>query len=312
MSMEETIKPVRHHQPLRLLRNVTYPTYQLYAVAGHGKTLPLNVLTIAVLETISWLRNRFRDFEVPLELNWPEACDFATVDPKAFTSFRIDRGYKVEVVWLPDEKIWTLQLTEPDLGPDPGAEHQNRQPVPGRLFETNIAYRIVQDRVECGFCTIVSDIESTKTPCEVYRLALIKHLVTNPLVGLSQGWPLSYEAHLLDRGAAIDSLQNWLKDPGRMMPAVILAMCAPQQPSLAALPSLPELKLQMQKRPSFVPLLAEQPKNEQKSEFPLDVADFAHFKMGYAQVFTLPLNQLAAFQKATGCPIDRASRPNNR
>lgn len=302
--MEDKSKPARHFQPLRLLRNVRYPTYQLYATAGHGKTPPLTVLTIAVLETLSWLRDRFRDFEVPLELKWPEASDFASVDPGAFSSFRIDMGYKVEVVWLPEEKIWTLQLTEPDLGPDPGAEQQNRQPVPGRLFETNIAYRIVQDRVECGFRTIVSDIEGTQVPCEVYRLAIIKNLANHPLVGLQQGWPLSYQAHPLDRGAAIDSLQDWLKDQDRMEPAVIIAECAPQQPSLSSLPSLDEMKLLAQKRPSCLSLPVDPPKLEQKSEYPLDVTDFAHYKMGYAQIFVLPLNQLATFRKVTGQQIE--------
>src|SRR5450756_2268906 len=118
MSVSE--QTVRQNQPLRLVRNVTYPTYQLYAIAGNGKRPAESVLKIVILETLNWLRQRFQELDEPEELKWPLASQYAEVDCRNFKSFRIDRGYKLEVICLPEEKIWALQLTEPDLGPQPG------------------------------------------------------------------------------------------------------------------------------------------------------------------------------------------------
>ncbi len=59
------------YQPIMLLRNVSYPNFQLYCVAGKGMP-PEKVLKIAVLETFKWLRQRFRAFEIPQELIWPD------------------------------------------------------------------------------------------------------------------------------------------------------------------------------------------------------------------------------------------------
>lgn len=63
--MTEKADQFHHYDPVLLLRNVQYPTYQLYAVAGQGKAEPETVLKIAILETMHWLRQRFREFEIP-------------------------------------------------------------------------------------------------------------------------------------------------------------------------------------------------------------------------------------------------------
>jgi glutamine synthetase type III len=43
--------------PLVLIKNKSYPAYQLAATTS-GKTTPETVLTIAILETMKWLRGR--------------------------------------------------------------------------------------------------------------------------------------------------------------------------------------------------------------------------------------------------------------
>lgn len=295
----ETPRPV--HQPVLLLRNVRYPTYQLYATAGCGKASPDTVLKIAVLETMNWLRQRFRAFDLPAELNWPDASQYETVDSKDFKTFLLNEGYKVEVVWLPADKIWALQLTEPDLGPQPGAEHQTRQPVPGRLYETNIAYRVVGDQVVCGFCTVVAEPDTTTESSEVFRLAVIKKLARNPLVGLKQGWPLSDEPHALDTINAIRRLQTWLTDPERMLPAVIAVECAPQATTLDNLPSFQELVSQsaQPKPPSFANPLPMYTRPNEAGGYSINMTELARMKMGYAMFFILPLAQIDAFQKIT-------------
>jgi hypothetical protein len=155
----------------------------------------------------------------------------------------------VEAVWLPDEQIWALQLTEPDLGSHPGALTQDRPPVPGRLFETNVAFRIISGQVECGFRTVVSEPEGTMAPCEVYRLAIIKRLARNAKVGLKQSWPIIDTAHMLERGTDLSHLQEWLKDRDRMMLAVIVAESVSDQPGQSFPATLDELKTNIRRLP---------------------------------------------------------------
>lgn len=300
--MEPNYDGRTEYKPLLLLPNVSYPTYQLYAEAGRGKTPRDTVLLIAILEAMQWLRQRFRAFDIPPEIDWPDASQYERVDLRAFGSFYISAGYKVEVIWLPDERIWTLQLTEPDLGTRPGVPNEGRPPVPGRLFETNIAYRIVADRVECGFRTIVSEPVGTGGACEVFRLAFIKNLARNPIVGLRQGWPIRDTPHSLDTVSAIRALQNWLRDRSRMMPAVVVAECSLKDISPAALPSLPEPGLLTSL--DRIPMLDENPPRKQKRrELPLDISQLARYRMGYAQFFTLPAARIGDFRKITGQAI---------
>lgn len=316
---------VRQYDPLPLLRNVQYPTYQLYAVAGQGGTPPETVLTIAVLDTMQWLRKRFREFELPPELDWPESSSYNQVDCSEFTSFHINEGYKVEVIWLPEEKIWTLQLTEPDLGPQPGEETQGRAPVPGRIIETNIGYRVIDRKVECGFRTLVSEPVGTEQECEVYRLALIKHLARNPLVGLRHGeWALTDDAHSLEGIGSVKALGDWLADPDRMLPAVVFAENAPDAKGKfhvsaiakvttkvtppVSLPALEEIGTTFSEKKGLIHKLMPGPgQQEEKDKFALDIAELTRYKMGYGQFFTLPAAQMETFVNASG----KAVRPGD-
>jgi len=308
----------RRYEPLPLLRNVQYPTYQLYAVAGQSGTPVDTVLTIAVLETMQWLRQRFREFELPTELDWPESSCFAQVDCSEFTSFCIHEGYKVEVIWLPEEGIWTLQLIEPDLGPQPGEENQERPPIAGRIFETNIGYRTVDGKVECGFRTIVSEPVGTSQECEVYRLALIKHLARDPLVGLRQGgWALTDDASVIEGSSHVKALKDWLNDPGRMMPAVVFAendpdikgklllpAVAKENITAAASHSLPLLEevctAATEKKSLIEKLITKQSRDEEKQTLPFEIGELTSYRMGYAQFFILPGKQIEVFREATG------------
>ena len=284
------------HTPVRLLKNRRYPTYQLYAVT-RSKKAPETVLIIAVLQTMQWLRERFRDFEIPAEIDVPDASDYEKISLDYLKSFHIYDGYKVEVVWLPKEKNWTLQLTEPDLGPSPGEIVPERLPVPGRLIETNIAYRITGNRVECGFRTVVSEPEGTEAPCEIFRLSVIKYLARNPLVGLEQCYPLVDEPILIDSSEKVRQLTDWLRNGARMMPAII----ATEEESKQTLPSLEELAslpkqipgLQLPIHKSVIP----------EKKYLSDISALARYKMGFAQYFKLPCSQISVLAKASGLNI---------
>ena len=291
MSIKETV-----HTPVRLLKNRRYPTYQLYAVT-RSKKAPETVLIIAVLQTMQWLRERFRDFEIPAEIDMPDASDYEKVSLDNLKSFHIYDGYKVEVVWLPKEKNWTLQLTEPDLGPSPGEIVPERLPVPGRLIETNIAYRISGNHMECGFRTVISEPEGTDAPCEIFRLSVIKYLARNPLVGLEQCYPLVDEPILIDSSEKARQLTDWLRNSARMLPAII----ATEEESRQTLPSLEELALLPKQIPGIQLPIQKSVMPEKK--YLSDISALARYKMGFAQYFKLPCNQISAFTKVSGLNV---------
>ncbi|MCE5195887.1 MAG: hypothetical protein LLG09_01980 [Negativicutes bacterium] len=301
MSVSE--QPIRQNQPLRLIRNVTYPTYQLYAIAGNGKLTAESVLKIVMLETLNWLRQRFQALDEPEELKWPPASQFAEVDCRNFKSFRIDRGYKLEVICLPEEKIWALQLTEPDLGSQPENLKQSRAAVPGRLIETNIAYRIVAGQVECGFRTLVSDPVGITEPCEVFRYSFIKLLVRNPLVELHHGMKLTEDAIYLDSPGKTRNLVNWLKAKDRMMPCLVMAECAAEQVKPVDLAAYQKISLDAASIHQVpIPNIAVKPPGKIR-KWPFDITNLAHYRMGYAQFYTLPLEQQKNFVKYSGQAI---------
>lgn len=90
----------RKHPPIKLLKKKSYPTYQLYGIIDNGKIDVATQFKICVLETLFWLRNRFRELEIPEELNYPEPDNYDVVNMDDFKSFRIDKGYIVDVVYI--------------------------------------------------------------------------------------------------------------------------------------------------------------------------------------------------------------------
>jgi hypothetical protein len=61
----DNIKP---NQPLLLVRNVRYPSYQLWAYAGEVRNVD-DVLKICILQTMQWLKNgRNADVQISLHL----------------------------------------------------------------------------------------------------------------------------------------------------------------------------------------------------------------------------------------------------
>lgn len=139
------------HHVVKLIKNQLYPTYQLHAYMANSKTTPQEGLRLAALITMEWLRQRLGD-HVPEELLCvPTPSGYTTSDNTCLPSLHINAGFVIDIVSLPENGIWTLQITEPDLGSDPGNPKQIRQAVPGRVIETNVGYRISDTQLECGF-----------------------------------------------------------------------------------------------------------------------------------------------------------------
>lgn len=156
-----------NYRVVKLLKNHLYPTYQLHAFMANDQTTPQDGLRLAALTTMEWLTHRLGE-EVPTDwASLPSPENYLTATDDDLPSLYINQGHVVNIVSLPEQGMWTLQITEPDLGSDPGNPAQARPAVPGRIIETNIAFQIVGKQVECGFKTS-SLILSAQNPRQRY------------------------------------------------------------------------------------------------------------------------------------------------
>lgn len=207
-------------RPIPLMQPRTYPTFQLQATIRPSTLDQDTTFLVAVLETFKWLKERFKEnVGIPDEINIAEPDEYGSVSLEQLSSFVLNNGYILEVVWLKDERTWTLKLTEPDLGL---VREFPREPIPGRTFETSISFvAIGAGDIRVGVRIDVTDISQSAPECEVIRPTIVKQLARNSVLGLWQGLPLKDKAHCIDTGAQLDHLVKWLKDSKRTMVAVI-------------------------------------------------------------------------------------------
>lgn len=132
---------------VKLLKNHIYPTYQLHAYMANDKTAPDAGLRLAALTTVHWLKSRLGDAAPKEWDSLPSPADYLSATDEDLPSLYLNQGHVINIVSLPDKGMWTMQITEPDLGSDPGNPNQKRQAVPGRIIETNIALELQESRL---------------------------------------------------------------------------------------------------------------------------------------------------------------------
>ncbi len=279
---------------VRLLRNSSYPTYQLYAQMASKKTAPGDGLRLAALITLHWLAQRLGE-DVPEELaDLPPSEDYRSAADSVLRSFHVSHGFLIDVVALPDLGIWTLHINEPDLGSDPGNPDQARPAVPGRVIETNVAFRVNGQALDCGFQTVVSDPAETAQKAEVYRLAIVKQLIRHPDFGLKQIVELTAQATRLANQAQLKSFAELCQSPDNQLPGVVFV--EPDRPQASSTVKLPELSdlAAGSGAPVYTHLLAAKsletrsaPAEPTPAEPLYDVASFARHTMGYARTYIL-------------------------
>ena len=112
---------------VKLIENYIYPTFQLYAVMANRKISPKEGLQLAALTVMEWLRQRMGE-RIPPELEQPAPDQYKTAGDQCLPSLHLNRGYLIDILSLPEQGIWSLQITEPDLGSEPGNKDQLRAP----------------------------------------------------------------------------------------------------------------------------------------------------------------------------------------
>ena len=231
------------YRVIRLLRNQIYPTYQLYAAMDSKKTAPEEGLRLGALTVLDWLCQRLGEERPPELTGLAAPDDYRAADGRCLTSFHLNQGYVVDVVSLPEQGLWTMQITEPDLGSDPGNPDQARAAVPGRVIETNIGFLISGKTLECGFQTRISDPVGTGEPAEVYRLSPVRRLMEHPDFGLRQLLPLGGQVTALHTIEDVKRLLQLWKEPAHQLPLVVFTQVRPE-PAAASSP-LPPLELRV-------------------------------------------------------------------
>ena len=292
------------YRVVRLMKNHLYPTYQLHAYMASKKTAPRDGLRLAGLITMEWLRQRLGDHAPEELLRLPEPSAYLSVDDSCLPSLHINSGFLIDIVSLPDQGIWTLQITEPDLGSDPGNPQQARQAVPGRVIETNVGFKISGTQLECGFQTVVSDPEGTPQQAEVYRLAFIRRLVDHPYFGLKQ---LSKLTHEPARISTVDQLKTMIsiwKNQANQIPCVVFTYTRETQPSAGVVPDfLLNSGLQMQGFPARTQIPGIPVTKPVDVKLPYDVETFAKYGVTFCRSYILDDPLLERFISASGVSV---------
>ncbi len=198
---------------VRLLKNESYPTYQLFAVMAK-KTPVQKGLRIGVRTVLDWLLSRLGE-------GAPEELSALAGQEEPLFSYHVSCGYRIDIVHIPEQGTWTLQITEPDLGSEPGNPAQERQPVPGRVITSNIGFCIQGDRLECGFQILMSDPEYAREDAPVYRLAPVRKLMDHREFGLSQVTVLNQRVSEVTTQAGLRSLLSVWHDEQNFLPCVV-------------------------------------------------------------------------------------------
>lgn len=207
------------HSFVKLLKNHIYATYQLHAYMRNTKISPEKGIVIGALTVCEWLRNRLGE-DIPEELNLPMPSEYENVTVDMFKSLHINRGFVIDIISLPEEHVWSLQIVEPDLGSDPGNPYQSRLPVAGRILETNVGFCIRNNRLECGVKTVISDPENSPL-AEVYRPAFVKQLYKNPDFGLQHITPIDQSVSYINNLEQLKGLLSVYKNEENQLPILV-------------------------------------------------------------------------------------------
>ena len=229
---------MENYHTTELRETTSYPTYQYYAVSQAEKLPPEDVFRICILHTMKWLRDRLRSFgTLPAELMLPEPDGYEALTMASLRSFSCQLGPLVDVIYVEKEGVWSFRLTETDQGVNVDKPY-GRQPVIGRSFVTEIAFRMGKDSVEAGARTSCIEPKGTEAPCEVFRPTAVKEITKDPRLGFAfGGFKLDGRPFLVDTKAALEHLAPLLGE-GLDLPVLMIAQSGYVEDMPAKTPSL--------------------------------------------------------------------------
>ncbi len=294
------------YRVIKLLKNHLYPTYQLHAFMASEKTTARDGLRLAALTTMGWLKARLGD-EVPEDWNFlPSPEDYLSATDGDLPSLYINQGHVVNILSLPDKGMWTLQITEPDLGSDPGNPAQARPPLPGRIIETNIAFLVAGKQLECGFKTVISDPVGTEPEAEVYRIAVVRELMRNPAFGLRQVTDIPMAPIRLANASQVRTMLYVAHHADNALPAVLFTQPLEEREAVPNAADLGALRLNGG-FPTPVPPGMELPKPAGAGRLgtvavdpPYDLEKFCYYTFSHCRTYILEDSARKSFSSLSG------------
>ena len=323
------------HQPLQFVQNRTFPLFQLCAVNGNKKTPPLDAMKISVLTAMEWLReksDRSKDKSESTEFDYPAPSEYEKFSMEQFRPIHIQTGHTIDAVWLPEEQSFSLQIIEDDMGSplDP-----DEPPVPGRKYITNVGIRIVNDHLEYGFKAEITEPKNVMKRPKYLRMGIIKRLVKNDKIRLSQSYNILMDYYYLATNADIDRFDKYLANRNVHLPVIVFSACedenaeTPNEPTaemtaqfdkilqdnkMSQLPkadfsqmtlssnkiSVPEqltLKRSAKKSEKHKQSTAKIVQNNKNYIYPFSENDILDKFVGFAHIFRLPFERIALFNK---------------
>lgn len=292
---------------VKLLKNHLYPTYQLHAWMANDKTDAKDGLRLAALTTMHWLKSRLGEAAPEAWKSIPSPKDYLTATDEDLPPVYVNQGHVINVVSLLDKGMWALQITEPDLGSDPGNPKQSRQPVPGRIIETNIAFQIIGKQLECGFKTMISDPVGTVPEAEVYRTTVVRLLMENPAFGLKQVTTIPMKVNRLSNSSQVKTALWVTHHAENQLPTVVFTQPVEERKTMPVVTDLSKLCL----KSSFSPPLdlpgvkLPKPAGAGKVESvpvepPYDLEKFAYYTISHCRTYVLEYDANKAFTSQSG------------
>lgn len=202
----------------------SYPTYQFHSLVKSGTLAAEDIFKICILETFAWMRERLSNYKtLPTEVVMPEPVDFKNMSLDRLHSFVVNTGLVIDVVYVEKKGLWSFCLTEPDMGANPGTPDE-RKPVFGRTFSTEISFIIGEKEVEAGVRIICSEPVDCDQSCEGFRPAIVRALFDNDKLFFEcENYKLDDKPVLLQNKSALGFVGSMLANPNFDLPIVFVA-----------------------------------------------------------------------------------------
>ena len=212
-----------NYQTTKIKPLKSYPTYQFHAYTDSDSLGVNDVFKICVLEIFRWLRLRLNSFGNLLQdLNLPAPEEYKDFDESTLHSFSLELGATINSLYLDKSGIWTLNITESDMGANIGTATE-RLPVQGRIFSTDIALKKKNDCVEFGVRITCSEPYDIIANCEVFRPTFVKILSMNKNVGFRNHCRIDGEVISISTKNDVERLCDIMNDTNFDMPLVLIS-----------------------------------------------------------------------------------------
>lgn len=273
---------------IRIPDTKIYPAYQFYFRIRHSSAPSRQCLYYLIMNIEHWFFERTGrplDFTVELE-NMSELM--FQVSDDIFESHHLNGSYELDITSMLSIGTWAFHLKEADK------TTKDRTAVTGRFFETNIAFKELEDGwIECAIKTDVIDPDTAEEISFAYRPKFVGTLFNDKDLEIKHIAPLGrMSSIMLEDKPAIDKIVFLLRSQESNLPAVIFTYAKEELDIRSILASIDSNIKISQNQSSLLSLFESYgeasptvPLN--RYYLPYDADDFARYSFGYARTYTV-------------------------